>query len=362
MKTFYFPLICLGFLLLPVIPAQAAFNPAIVPGYARWVVYVDLNTLRDSALGKELIAAAEKAQLAQTDGKIGVDIQKLSATIGSITAYGANFAADPNTIDGALFVQGTPDLRKIAEAMLIQATITTPEIVAEMKGLPFPAYSVSGPPAKTTTKDNDAENDSTEEKTKDTKTKKLEVIIAFPPEPIVLVSKSRPQLMRALEAFHGKLPSIKAADSPLNKLVGHTQNAFIFAASIVPTEKNLVKVDGPHARILQMASAGSIALGERGVNTFAHAELTASSDAMADKLMKMVQGMTAMLSLAETNDKQLAEFLTSTNVNRNGQNVTLDVAYNSTRLAEMVKTIEDAQKPKVEHPTNTAARASLNMI
>ena len=124
MKTFYFPLICLGFLLLPVIPAQAAFNPAIVPGYARWVVYVDLNTLRDSALGKELIAAAEKAQLAQTDGKIGVDIQKLSATIGSITAYGANFAADPNTIDGALLVQGTPDLRKIAEAMLIQATIT----------------------------------------------------------------------------------------------------------------------------------------------------------------------------------------------------------------------------------------------
>ena len=46
-----------------------------------------------------------------------------------------------------------------------------------------------------------------------------------------------------------------------------------------------------------------------GENTFAHTEMIASSDQMAEKLLKILQGMTAMMSLAETNDKQLADFL-----------------------------------------------------
>jgi len=54
--------------------------------------------------------------------------------------------------------------------------------------------------------------------------------------------------------------------------------------------------------------------------------------------------MTAMLSLAETTDKQLAEFLNATTIARTGDMVTLDLAYPSARLVTMVQNIQQAQK------------------
>jgi hypothetical protein len=111
----------------------------------------------------------------------------------------------------------------------------------------------------------------------------------------------------------------------------------------VPSEK-VFPDNAPQARILQMAKAGSVAFGERGPDIVAHIDLDASSPAMAEKLMKILEGMTAMLSLAETTDKQLADFLNATTVARSGDMVTLDLAYPSTRLVAMVQNIQQAQK------------------
>jgi hypothetical protein len=81
-------------------------------------------------------------------------------------------------------------------------------------------------------------------------------------------------------------------------------------------------------------------LGERGPDTFAHAELLASSDRNAEKLMKILQGMAAVLSLAETNDKQLADFLNSTTVTRDKDTVSLNLAYSSARLLQMTQALQ----------------------
>jgi hypothetical protein len=56
--------------------------------------------------------------------------------------------------------------------------------------------------------------------------------------------------------------------------------------------------------------------------------------------MKILQGLTAMMSLAETTDKQLADFLNSAAVERKGDTVTLDLAYSSARLAQMIKNLQ----------------------
>ncbi len=344
----------LAALALPLVPAaHATINPAIVSADAKWLVYADLNALRAGAIGKELIAMGEKAQLDTGNGKVGVDWQKLLATIGSATAYGANISPDPKQIDGTLIVQGTADLRKIAESVLIQANLAHPENVAEVKDLPFPAYALKDSKPSPKPKDAPAPaEDSAEAKGKSAEASAattvkhsppVEVIIAFPPEQIVIVSKSKPQILKARDVFRGSAPSLaKSLSSPLGRFVEASNGAYLFAASTVPAEK-FFPHDGPQARIVKMADAGSLALGERGENTFAHSEMIASSDEMAEKLMKILQGMTAMMSLAETSDKQLAEFLNSAAVNRNGDTVSLDLQYSSTRLAAMIKSLQQTQ-------------------
>ncbi len=304
---------------------QAAYNPGIVAADARWVVHADFDALRASKLGKELVVAIEKAQAGATGGFIGLDVTKVLMTVGVITAYGTNLSPKAETIDGALILQGTPELRKIAESLLLQGTLAEPKVFSEVTDLPFPAYAISDPNAKT------------EEKT--------QLVVAFPPEPIVLASKSKAQLVKARDVFRGSAPSLaKTPASPLNKLAAKTDGLYLFAASVVPTEP-IFPQNAPQARILQLANSGSLAIGERGESVFAHAELLASSDNNAEKLMKILQGMTAMFSLAETNDKQLAEFMNSTMVAREKNTVTLDLAYSADRLTKMVQALRTSGEP-----------------
>jgi len=317
------------------LPLEAAYSPAIVVADARWVVHADLNALRGSTLGKELIIAIGKAQAGATGGVIGLDVSKVLATVGSLTAYGTNLSGNPEAIDGALILQGTPDLRKIAESILLQGTLAEPKAFSEITDLGFPAYAISDPKAKPEAG--------------------VQVIVAFPPEPIVLVSKSREQLLKARDVFRGAGASLaKTPASPLNRLAAGAAGAYIFGASVVPTEP-LFPQNAPQARILQLANSGAIALGERGENTFAHVELLASSDNNAEKLMKILQGMTAMLSLAETTDQQLTEFLNSTVVTREKNTVTLDLAYSSARLVTMVQALRVQAEPRpVNRPPQIA--------
>ena len=319
LAVFALPLLTLG-------TARADLNPALVAADARWVVYADLNALRASTLGKELIDAVQKMQLQATGGAIGLDVQKLLATVGTLTAYGANLSADPKLIDGTLIAQGTPDLRKIAESLLLQATIAQPKIFIELTDLPFPAYAINSKPDQTGGE--------------------MAVVIAFPPEPVVLVGKSKAQLLKAREVVRGGAGSLaKMPSSPLTKLLRSAPNSYLFAASVVPSEK-IFADNAPQARVLQMANSGSLAFGESGDNTFAHAELSASSEAMAEKLKKILEGMAAMLSLAESTDKQLTEFLNSTKVAKNKDIVTLDLAYSSARLVQMVQGLQQTAKPQ----------------
>ena len=306
--------------------AAGGYNPAIVGADARWVLHADFNGLRASQLGKELVSALEKAQAEASGGVIGVNVPKLLATVGTLTAYGSNLTPDPAALDGTLVAQGTADLRKIAESILLQGTLAEPKVFSEVTDLPFPAYAITEPKAPDE--------------------KPTTLVIAFPPEPIVLVSKSKEQLVKARDVFRGSAPSLaKVANSPINALANNAGGAYLFAASIVPSSE-VFPEKAPQARILQLAKSGSVAFGERGSDLFAHIELVASSDKNAEKLTKILEGMTSMLSLAESNDKQLADFLNATNVSREKDVVTLHLAYPAARLVQMVQSLQAQAEPR----------------
>ncbi len=310
MKTPFFSSLALAATLISLPAAKAVYEPNIVSADAQWVLNLDLNTLRETSLGKELLADAAKFQTDQPNPTgIRMDWNKVFATVGSITAYGTKFSQDPHALDGTLVIQGTNDLRKIVEAYVTQASVSSSERVVAVEGFPFTAYNIGGSEG---------------------------IFIAFPPEPIVLLSKSKEQLLKAHDVFRGDAPSLKKTpDSLLNTLLQGHRDVFLNAASIIPSG-NAFPAGAPQARILQMAQSGGLAIGEFNKRTTAHLQLIASDETMADKLAKILQGFAAMASLAESNDKQLTEFLQSINVKREERRVTLDLSYPSEGLVQMI--------------------------
>ncbi|MEO7414299.1 MAG: hypothetical protein ABIZ81_13180 [Opitutaceae bacterium] len=334
-KLFYTgALVAFSFFSLPSI--QAAYNPALVGSDARWVVYADLNALRESTLGKELMTAVSQAQSQATGGVIGVDVPKLLATVGSLTAYGSNLTADPAAIDGTLIAQGTADLRKIAESVLLQGTLAQPEVFSEVTGLSFPAYAIGSPAPKGAA----------------STAPKMELIVAFPPEPIIIVSKSKAQLLRAREVFRGSAPSLaRSGASAFGKLGAMAEGAYLFAATLVPSDP-IFPEKSPQTRVLQLTNSGALAFGERGADTFANIELVASSEANAERLMKILQGLTAVLSMAETNNRELGEFLKATAVTQEKDAVRLRLAYPSARLVQMAQTLQTRTEARPQPANN----------
>lgn len=310
--------------------AKAAFNPATVAGDAQWVVHVDLNELRQTIIGKELVAFAQKQMVppaanaggpANQTPDIRLNIEKIFTTIGTVTAYGSNFVPDPEKLDGSLIIAGTPDLRKIAESLVLQFSIGSPKDVVEEAGAPFDTYRLGG-----------------------------EVYIGFPPQPVILISKSKAQLNKAADVLKGSAPSLaKTPNSPLTPLLRAPGQPFIIASSVVPA--NLPGVpDGPQARILQLTQAGTVAFGETAGKTTGHLKLVAPSEASATKLQKIVEGMSAMLSLAESGDRDLQQFLQSVSVQRQDRAVTLDLAYSSERLIQLFNAMQAAQQAASRPP------------
>lgn len=341
MRLYLAPLFILATAALGLPGARADFNPSIVSGDARWVVYADLNGLRQNAVGRELIAhlqAQGKHVVALPGGSLTLDVSKVLATIGSVTAYGANFAKDPKQLDGTLVVEGTPELRKMLEAVLLEVELGNSAAVTEIKDLGYSAYALNAPAKGPATGPATGQADG---KAAGQAQAVRCVVVAFPPEGMVIVTQSEDRVRRARDLATGKGNSLaQAGDSELGALAANAAHATIFAASMVPPA-NLLPQDGPHARILQMTRSASLAIGDDGPRTFAHLQLVAANDDFADKLVKILQGMTAMLSLTQSDDQKLTDFINSAKAERDGDRVSFQIAYDSTQLAAMVRQFTD---------------------
>jgi hypothetical protein len=301
--------------------ASAALDTSAVPSDAKWMLQVDFSALRESPVGREVIAMVEKDKAAVfSAGSIKIDAAKVLATLESATAYGTVFSKNPDEVDGTLLVKGTDEFRKIVEAVVTQATVSQPDAVTELKGLPFTAYTIKG-----------------------------KLIVGFPPETIVLVSRSQPQMQKAYELFKGKGPASARAASTLKAMAPH-RPLMVFAASEVPNTDGLFDENQPQARILKMASAASVAISNDSKVTSATVQLVASNDDYSDKLLKIVQGMVAMLSLAQSDDKQLAEFMRSVKADRDGRTIVVSFSYPNEGLIKMIHDMQQAQMHRPDMP------------
>lgn len=324
MKSFLTPTAAFCLVALSLCPlTRGDFDPATVPADAKWIIHLNLNAVRESLIGKEFTAFIEKNAELPKSANLQIDIKKVIATLGSATAYGTTFSKDPKEIDGTLILQGTEELRKTAEGLAAQFSISNPEIITELKDLPFSAYSIKG-----------------------------ELTVAFPKEPIILIGRSHAQLLKAYDLCRGKGTSAARGHSSLKGLIPKTRPLLVVAASEVPNTDGLFPENAPQARILKMASSASVAIGQSGNLTTATIQLVATDDELSDKLLKIVQGLTAMASLAQSNDKQLTQFLQSLKAERNGRTIIVSLAYPTDGLIQMIHSIAESERHQKDNQNN----------
>src|SRR5262245_46766376 len=95
-RRFLFALLLISTVLLR--PAGAALNPGVVAAEAQWVVFADMNALRASVLGQEIVANIQRHMPTLPPSATGIDFnfQLLLSTIGNVTAYGVNLTPSTN--------------------------------------------------------------------------------------------------------------------------------------------------------------------------------------------------------------------------------------------------------------------------
>src|SRR5690606_5996207 len=135
--------------------------------------------------------------------------------------------------DGVLLAQGTSQLRTIAEGLVATFSLSHPVQVTELAGLPIEADRISG-----------------------------EIVVGFPSEPIVLVSRSPEKLLAALEVYRTGRDSLRQGTHTLTNLLPRRAGYYLYAASVVPSEHMAHGDNSPQARIFQMAEAATFSIGE----------------------------------------------------------------------------------------------------
>ncbi|MCF3650136.1 hypothetical protein [Synoicihabitans lomoniglobus] len=307
---------------------RADFNPAMVPADSKWVAYADFDALRETELGKILLQRLPVSiDVGEDGGSVKPDLNKIMTTIGSVTAFGDSLSGQHAEMNGAMIIQGTSDLRKIAEGLVAHMTLTNPDQFRELPDLPFEAYQVHG-----------------------------EIVVGFPTEPIVVVGRSPAKLTEALAVYRGRGASLKGGNHALSSLLPTKSGYYLYGATLVPSEHLEENAKSPQARILQMTQAAAVSVSENEDLATVQATLVAGSSDVADKLIKILNGLTAMLSLAETNDADVATLLNSLQVGRDGRQVTAELSYSTARLvALMDQHVNNAVESHPQRDTESAA-------
>jgi hypothetical protein len=294
-------------LALPFIPSHAAIDPGVVPIESKWVVYADFAKMRDSGIGQELLATLEEQNLFGDDAAMRPNVSAIMMTIGRITAFGDQITEDPEKMDGAMIIEGSDKLRKIADGLIAHLLLNEPDSIEELKELPFEAYRIAG-----------------------------EVVVGMPAEPIIITSRSKERMLESLGVYRGTGTSLKQAKGALTPMLPPGDAYYLFGASVVPSPE-MENGNSPQARILKMTQAAAVRIGETGDNLVANAMLVADSSETADRLGKIINGMAALLSLAQSSEADLVAFVESVKVEQIDRSVTLQMAYPTAQLIELAR-------------------------
>lgn len=266
----------------------------MLPDDAKWVVHLDVDNLRESKIGNIVIKDVLAAPLAKLKSEMKIDGQLILQKIHSITAFGNDFQAGPQA-NGVLMLSGDAELQMIVEGFLAAHLLQDPN--GPMKKLqqePFVLYSLNN-----------------------------EIFISPRLGGQVVLSKSRKQLEDARNLLDGKARTANASKA-FSGYANVTNSFFFLAVAEGFNEKSGLP---PEAKILKMAEGGRIVLGEKADLLFANLALKAKDPEVIQQIQVVLEGMKALISLGQSENKELLELVQATKVSADKKMVTVNIEY-----------------------------------
>lgn len=295
-------LILLAVLAATTIGARAdGLKQNLVPADARWLLHLDGAAFRKSRIGAMIVEdkCEPKVRQARKDTQIDFDFSFNKIT--AITAFGPKVGEQDNAV---LVIQTVADVRGDLEKLIA---------LKEKNGGNEP------PVARITVDGNEIY------------TVGGDVNATEAAKGIWVVSKSRSSMLAASAVAAGKAPAIK--DAPFLEYPAITNSFFLLAAADTGGADKLPA----QAQILKKADGGRVVLGESGDKLFLNLALKSKdSDAVA-QIQQVLQGLIAIVSLSQPDNKDLIALAGSAAVSSTSQIVSLNLSFPLERAMKKVR-------------------------
>lgn len=281
----------------------ALFDREVVDADARWVLHLDLERLRETAVGEHLETA--QRNFSERTGHGGAtQVGKAFGLIRNITAYGTDFNRSSDR-PGILVARTAPEFSSIIEALLIQQEMATESFTVNiLQNEPFALYRIGD-----------------------------DTFLAIHSPEMIVVSKSRDQIDAARAVIEGSRDHLSQSDDRFGNGIARTGFFFFGAADGFSESEQLPA----QAALLRMARSGRITAGVESEDVFIELELEARDELSADRLLKVTQGMLAMLALTSSEKPEWYEFVERTTAESEGRMVRLNVLLPAEHSIEMIE-------------------------
>lgn len=314
-KQFYS--IGLGLALLAGLAVQGSpLKKEEISGDAKWLVHLDVTAFLHSEVGSYVYSEMLSNHLAQATAGLkagfGVDLDwnKVSA----ISIYGTKFKDKggkqnkEDDLEGVLLIRADLSVEKLIEdairAMKAKMQEGQPSPIQKVEGSKYPLYRMQD-----------------------------EVYFGCPGKNLLLVTKSKQALDTANVVFKDKKESLASKGSLGTYVQG--QEGIILVAVAEGFAQDLDMP--PQAKMLQSAEGGRISLGEKDEKLQLKVSLKAKTQEEANQMQQIVQGLVALASMSQAENKQLAELVNAVRVTADERLVTLGLDYASKKAIQQIK-------------------------
>jgi hypothetical protein len=282
-----------------------------VAAETKWLIHLDLEnflaTQIGEFIGKEVLDKKLGKGVRDFQEKLGIDLDWRK--IRSLTAYGTDFKSSAQD-KGVLLIESGFDLAKSFDQIIEKQGEGGSKKPATLRKVPdaaFPLYAIE------------------------------EVFGTPVGADLFLLSKSKTQLEKARQVLTGQAANLVSAknfpafaDTPKGFLVVNVADGF-GAATKLPSQVNALK----------SAEGGQIVAGEKATNIFLNLALNAKDAESATQLQQVVQGLVALATLSQNENKDLQRLAQGIKVSGSERTVTVNLEIPA---SDVIAKVGDSQK------------------
>lgn len=299
MKMFFFLVTALAIAL----PTRAdGLKQNLIPANSRWVLHLDAEAFRKSRIGAMIVEDKAESKVRQVKQDTKLDLDFSFNKITAVTAFGPK-VGEKN--DAVLLIQTTADVRSDLEKLI-----------------GFKELSGNGQPPISRITANGVEIYKIHD----------ELNLVQAGENRWLLSKNKAGLQAAREVALGKAEGLKDA-ALLNYPAVNNSFFFVALADTGSAGDSLPA----HAKILQKAEGGRLAIGEKDDKIVFNLALRAKEAETIAEMQQLVQGLAAFVKLAQPDNKDLNTLASSASVTTNQNYVSVDLSFPLNQAMQKVR-------------------------